>query len=114
MRKRRKKSEIPFADALEFARKRLVKAQKELAVAQDQVTSLSAEIPTLESAIDVLEKALDPSKIRQPVIFQDGPVVYKFYGSGLPKKLDSNIDVGAIETEDDTLPEPEGAELLPE
>lgn len=113
MRKRRKKSEIPFADALEFARKRLAKAQKELTVAQGQVASLSAEIPTLESAIDVLAKAIEPSKIGQPGLLhaalRAGEV--KSFSGG--STMNGPFIYGEP-TEDTLLPEPEGTELLPE
>lgn len=118
MRKRRKKSEIPFADALEFARKRLVKAQKELEQADEACSVLRVEIPDLEATIAVLQKNLGTSKIgltftaAQDAAFRlriDGGIKFA------SKPVDVTVPVVFEEpTEDTLLPEPEGTELLPE
>lgn len=114
MRKRRKKSEMPFAEALEFARKRLVKAQKEHEIATASLASLNAEIPSLMSTIDVLQKALEPSKIGQPIKWSVPPGDPLSFPSDSFQVTQPVVFGKEVLTEDDTLPEPEGTELLPE
>lgn len=120
MRKRRKKSEMPFAEALEFARKRLVKAQKEHEIATASLASLNAEIPSLMSTIDVLQKALEPSKIRQPLMSEQDikTLERKYYNPVLadnPGLLEKAEAHATAELDEETLlPEPDGVELLPE
>lgn len=112
MRKRRKKSEMPFAEALEFARKRLVKAKRELSLAEGDVFRLSDEIPALEATVSVLEKQLGQSKIGQTV----ESYTVRHYNSKTGETTAPSTQglPVTVETEDDTLPEVEGVELLPE
>lgn len=58
MRTRRKKSEMPFADALDAATKRLKHAQKERDAAVRQLASLDSEIPALQRTIIALNNQL--------------------------------------------------------
>jgi len=118
MRKRRKKSEMPFAEALEFARKRLVKAKKEREQTSIQLASLDREIPDLECTILALEQQLRPpqyvhlSEIGQfPV---ETTVMHYNSKTGETTAPSTQGLPVTVETEDDTLPEVEGVELLPE
>lgn len=115
MKTRRKKSQMPFADALAAANKRLVKAEKERIVAQHSLSALDAEIPALQATIAALENQLNPAtKLVQPeysysVAFHNSVTGETTPAStmGLPITVD-NL------TEDDTLPEPEGQLVTPE
>lgn len=112
MRKRRKKSEIPFADALEFARKRLVKAKKERESASVQVAILDREIPDLERTIHALDHQLkEPKYVHLSAV---GEIPGRYLSISHYNNVVVTEEPANVVTEDDTLPEPEGAELLPE
>lgn len=113
-RKRHKKSDMPFADALEAAQKRLKQAQKERDTAVRTLAGLDVEIPSLQRTSQALELQLDPSKIGQPMMPPTrprwSPVVDVPQGEVIPLVPIAPENL----TEDELLPEPEGTPVLPE
>lgn len=131
MKTRRKKSQMPFADALAAANKRLVKAEKERIVAQHSLSALDAEIPALQATIAALENQLNPNS-RPPLPDDFMPGAAKYYKNLTPILSQETIDtlqskyygpvledhpeLAAVAelTEDELLPEPEGQPVTPE
>jgi hypothetical protein len=126
MRHRRKKSEMPFADALSAANKRLSRALKEREQAQKSLASLNAEIPNLQRTIAALKAQLNgkvvpigpEQPVRPPAIAVTGEHRAET-SAEIPPEIaatlppDDLTGIGSVR-EDKFLPDVEGEELIPE
>ncbi len=112
MRTRRKKSEMPFADALDAAQKRLKHAQKEMDAAQKAIAALNIEIPNLQNTITMLQRMLE--KAPMPVWVPPPPYVGNAVTIPMTPKFEhEGQTVDELPSEEDSLlPEPDGTPIL--
>lgn len=111
-KKRRRRS--TFATALAQAKSRLQKAQQELEAAQKLVADLNIEIPLLRHTAEALERQIAPPvptlRAARP---EEDPCGVRPHSGPFGEHLISTAPTSTL-TEEDTLPEPEGQELVPE
>ncbi len=112
-RTRRKKSEMPFADALDAAQKRLKRAKKEREQSVVAMARLDREIPDLERTIHALNQQLKPAQLVHTSEIAEYPTAVFHHNSQTGENTLPSANVDELPSEEDSfLPEPDGAPIL--